>query len=73
MICSTLAAHVSLVLSCLLNPRALAADFEQFIVPVICFLVICFPALLANQILICFMSAAHVLPVSSPVHLGYVG
>ena len=37
-ICSRSAAHVSLVLSCLLNPSALAADFEQVIVLVICFL-----------------------------------
>ena len=49
MICSTSAAHVPLVLSCLLNPSALAADFEQVIVPVICFLVICFlPCLLTR-------------------------
>ena len=39
MICSRSAAHVSLVLSCLLNPSALAGDFEQVIGPVICFLV----------------------------------
>ena len=46
---STSAAHVPLVLSCLLNPSALAADFEQVIVPVICFLVICFlPCLLTR-------------------------
>ena len=38
MICSRSAAHVLLVLSCLLNPSALASDFEQVIVPVICFL-----------------------------------
>ena len=38
MICSTSAAHVSLVLFCLLNPGALADDFEQVIVLVICFL-----------------------------------
>ena len=41
--------NLSLVLSCLLNPRALAVDFEQVIVPVICFLVICFlPCLLTR-------------------------
>ena len=50
MIFSTSAAHVPLVLSCLLNPNALAADFEQVIVPVICFLVICFmPCLLTRH------------------------
>ena len=38
MICSTSAAHVQLVLSCLLNPSAMVADFEHVIVPVICFL-----------------------------------
>ena len=38
MIFSTSAAHVALVLSCLLNPSALAANFEQVIVPVIYFL-----------------------------------
>ena len=38
MICSTSAAHVPLVLSCLLNPSALAADFEQVIALFICFL-----------------------------------
>ena len=38
MICSTSAAHVLLVLFCLLNPSALAADFEQVIIPVIYFL-----------------------------------
>ena len=49
MTCSTSAAHVSLVLSCLVNPSALAADFEQVIVPVICFLFICFlPCLLTR-------------------------
>ena len=32
-----------------------------------------FPALFANQILICFMSAAHVSPVLSPLHLRCVG
>ena len=49
MIYSTSAADVPLVLSCLLNPRALADDFEQVIVPVICFLVICFlPCLLTR-------------------------
>ena len=31
-----------------------------------------FPVLFANQILICFMSAAHVSPVLSPLHLRYV-
>ena len=41
-ICSRSAAHVSLVLSCLLNLSALVGDFEKFIVPVICFLVIFF-------------------------------
>ena len=30
------------MLSCLRNPNALAADFEKVIVPVICFLVICY-------------------------------
>ena len=38
MICSTSAAHVSLVLHCLLNPSALAADFEQVIVSVLLYL-----------------------------------
>ena len=38
MICSTSAAHVPLGLSCLLNSSALAAVFEQVIVPAICFL-----------------------------------
>ena len=38
MICSMSTAHVSLVLSCLLNPSILAADFEQVITLVICFL-----------------------------------
>ena len=37
-ICSTSAAHVPLVLSCWHNPSALAADFEQVIVQVICLL-----------------------------------
>ena len=32
-----------------------------------------FPALFANQILICFMSAGHVSSVLSPLHLQYVG
>ena len=50
MIFSTSAAHVSLVSSCLLNPNALEADFEQVIVPVIYFLVICFmPCLLTRH------------------------
>ena len=42
MICFMSAAHVPLVLSCLLNPSVLAFDSEQVIVPVVCFLVICF-------------------------------
>ena len=51
------AEHVSLVLSCLLNPSALAGDFEQVIVPVICFLVICFlPCLLTRY---WFVSCCH--------------
>ena len=36
-ICST-QQHILLVLSCLYNPSALAADFEQAIVPVALFL-----------------------------------
>ena len=48
MICSTSAAHVPLVLSCLLNPSALAANFEQIVVPVLLYLV-----LFVNQTLIC--------------------
>ena len=49
MICSTSAAHVPLVLSCLLNLGALDAKFEQVIVLVIFFLVICFlPCLLTR-------------------------
>ena len=63
MIHSTSAGHVSLVLSCLLNPSALAANFKQVIVPVICFLVICFLPCLLTRMLICFMSAAHVSSV----------
>ena len=47
MICSTSVAHMPLVLSCLLNPSGLTADFEQVIVPVIWFLVVCF--------LLCFL------------------
>ena len=39
MICSTSAANVPLVLSCLLYPSVLAADFEHVVVPFICFLV----------------------------------
>ena len=47
MICSTLTGHVPLVLSCLFNSSGLATDFEQDIVAVISFLVICFlPCLL---------------------------
>ena len=42
MICTRSAAHALLMLSCLLNPSPLAADFEQVIVSVIFFLVICF-------------------------------
>ena len=42
LIFSTSAAHVPLVLSCLLNPSSLAAVFAQVTVPVICFLVTCF-------------------------------
>ena len=38
MICSRSAAHMSLVLSFLLNPRAMAVDFEQIIVPVLLYL-----------------------------------
>ena len=42
-------AHVTLLLSFLFNPRALAADFEQVIVLIICLLVICFlPCLLTR-------------------------
>ena len=49
-------------------------DFEQVIVPVVIFFPGClFPALFANQIQICFMSAAHVSPVLSLLHLGCVG
>ena len=49
MICFTSAAHVPLMLSCLRNPIALAAYFEQVIVLVICFMVICFlPCLLTR-------------------------
>ena len=49
MIFSRSAAHVSLVLYCLSNPSALAVYFEQVIIPVICFLVICFlPCLLTR-------------------------
>ena len=49
MICSTSIAHVRLVLSYLLNLSALAANFEQVIAPVTCFLVICFlPCLLTR-------------------------
>ena len=51
-ICSSSAAHVSLVLSCFLNSSASDADFEQVIVPVILFPGYLFPALLANEILI---------------------
>ena len=42
MICSTSVARVPLVLSRLLKPDALAADFEEAIVLVICFMVTCF-------------------------------
>ena len=38
MICSMSAAYAPLVLSCLLNPSVLPADFEEFMVLVICFL-----------------------------------
>ena len=48
MICSTSAAHVPLVLSCLLNPSTLAADFEQVIVLVILLPGYLFPVLLGN-------------------------
>ena len=49
MICSTSAAHVPLVLSCLLNPSALTANFKQVIFPVFCFLAICvLPCLLTR-------------------------
>ena len=60
MICYRSAAHMSLVLSFLLNPRAMAVDFEQIIVPVLLYL-----ALFVNQTLICSMSAAL-------VHWGYL-
>ena len=71
MICSRSAAHVSLVLSRLLNPSALAVDFEQVIVPVICFLVICFLFCLLTRYWFasCQQHMAHVSPVSSPLHL----
>ena len=61
-ICTTSAAHMPLLLSCLLNPSPLATDFEQVTVSVICFL-----------ILICFMSAAYVSPVLSPLYLRCIG
>ena len=49
MIWFTSAEHVPLVLSCLLNPSALATVFKQVIAPVICFLVIRFlPCLLTR-------------------------
>ena len=38
MICSRSAAHMSLVLSCLLTPSTSASDFEQVIVPVLLYL-----------------------------------
>ena len=41
MICSRSVEHALLVLSCLLNPSPLAANFKQVIVLVICFTVIC--------------------------------
>ena len=65
MICFTSAAHLPLVLSCLLNPSTLTADFEHVIVPVICFLVICFlPCLLTRY---WFVSCQqHVSSVLSP-------
>ena len=44
------AAYVLLVLSCLLNPSKLTADFKEVIVLVICFLVVCFlPCLLTRH------------------------
>ena len=52
MICFRSAALVLLVLSCLLNPKVLAGDFEQVIVPVICFL----PCLLTRY---WFVSCCH--------------
>ena len=51
MICSTSAAHMPLMLFCLLNPSALAANFEQVIVPVICFL----PCLLTRCLFVSFL------------------
>ena len=64
-ICSRSAAHVSLVLSCLLNPIALAADFEQVIVLVIYFLVICFlPCLLTRyRFVSCQQHMCHWFPL----------
>ena len=73
MICSTSVAHVPLVLSCLLNPSAFTADFKQVIAHCYLFPGCFFPTLLANQALIRFMSAAHVSPLSSPLHLWCVG
>ena len=58
------AAHVPLVLSCLLDPCALAADFEHVIVPVICFLVICF--------LPCLLPDTDLFHVSSTCVTGFV-
>ena len=72
MICYTSVEHARLVLSWLLNTTALAADFEQVIVPVI-FSGYLFPAFFANQLLICFMSAAHGSPISSPLYLRWDG
>ena len=48
-ICSRSVAHMLLVLSCLLNSSASTASSEQIIVPVICFLVICFPPCLLTR------------------------
>ena len=72
MICSMSAANVPLVLSCLLNPSALAATLNRLLFWLFVSWYL-FPALLADQILICFMPAAHVSLVSSPLHLRCVG
>ena len=66
-------AQVPLVLFYLLNPRTLPADFEQVIVPVICFLVIFFLTSLLTGYWYCFMSAVHRSPVSSLLYLRCVG
>ena len=59
MICPVSSAYTIGVV-CLHNPDALAVDFAQVIVSVILFTV-----LFADQIMICFTSAAHVLLVLS--------